>query len=95
MLNRSGPHGCRHRATEMPEVPITLDSIGLTSWAELYSKDPSEIIRLMSEKDVPVHAGDAFLAVLVVRSVADLAFAMGATIRCVSGRRAFRFSWAT
>ena len=54
---------------------ITLEAIGLKSWDQLYEKDPAEIIRLMSEKNVPLHPGDAFLAVLVVRSVADLAAA--------------------
>lgn len=54
---------------------ITLEAIGLRSWDQLYAKDPAEVIRLMSEKNVPLHPGDAFLAVLVVRSVADLATA--------------------
>jgi len=54
---------------------ITLEAIGLESWGQLYAKDPAEVIRLMGEKNVPLHPGDAFLAVLVVRSVADLAAA--------------------
>ena len=59
----------------MPDIPITLENIGLKTWQELYELDPAETIRRMSEHYVPLHAGDAFLAVLVVRGISDLGHA--------------------
>lgn len=55
-----------------PETPITLESVGLSTWSELYALDSAEIVRLMDEKKVPLHPGDAFLAVAVLRGVFDL-----------------------
>jgi len=49
-----------------------LNEMGLDSWAALFATDTAEVIRLMDEKSPSVHPGDAFLGVLVVRSVADL-----------------------
>jgi hypothetical protein len=48
-------------------TPVTLESIGLKTWAELYELDTSEVVRRMGERNVPLHAGDAFLAILVLR----------------------------
>lgn len=56
----------------MTPTPITLEAIGLKSWQELYALEPSEVLRRMSEQNVPLQSGDAFLAVLVLRGVADL-----------------------
>jgi hypothetical protein len=70
------PGGFRPRVTprswNMAPASITLETIGLDSWEALYDKPPRQVIRLMTDKNVPVHPGDAFLAVLVIRSVADL-----------------------
>lgn len=70
------------------ETPITLEAAGLTSWDDLYGLDPAEVIRRMGEKNVPVHPGDAFLAVLVVRAVSDLA---AASQRLDTAARFYRF----
>ena len=59
----------------MPETPITLETIGLETWQQLYELKPDETIRRMSEKYVPLHPGDAFLAVLIIRAVTDLILA--------------------
>lgn len=56
----------------MPEIPITLEALGLKSWDELYALDPADAIRTLSQRDVPLHPGDAFLAILAVKAVADL-----------------------
>ncbi len=61
----------------MPDIPITLENIGLKTWQELYELEPAETIQRMSEKYVPLHAGDAFLAVLVVRAITNLIGATG------------------
>jgi hypothetical protein len=45
------------------EVPVTLETVGVESYSQLYALPTT----------VPLHAGDAFLAVLVLRAVADLA----------------------
>jgi hypothetical protein len=50
--------------------PITLEAIGLNSWAELYALDSAELVEKLGR--VPLHAGDAFIAVMVLRGVADL-----------------------
>ncbi len=68
-------------------VPITLEAMGLESWEELYDLDSREVLRRMSERSVPLHAGDAFLAVLVLRTVADLA---AASIRLETAARFYR-----
>lgn len=52
--------------------PITLEAIGLKNYSELYDLDAAEAIRRIDEKGAPLHPGDAFLAVLVLRGVADL-----------------------
>jgi hypothetical protein len=56
----------------MPEIPVTLENIGLKTWQDLFDLEPTETVRRMSEKYVPLHAGDAFLAVLLVRAISDL-----------------------
>lgn len=73
----------------MTSPPITLEALGLETWDQLYAMDPKTVIARMSEKDVPVHAGDAFLAVLVVRSVVDLA---AASSRLDTAARFYRFA---
>jgi hypothetical protein len=55
------------------EVPVTLETVGVESYSQLYALPTAEVIRRLDEKTVPLHAGDAFLAVLVLRAVADLA----------------------
>jgi hypothetical protein len=55
----------------MAEAPITLETLGLRSWSELYELPSSEVVAKLDK--VPLHAGDAFLAVMVLRAVADLA----------------------
>jgi hypothetical protein len=52
--------------------PITLEAIGLNTYRELYALDTAEALRRIDDKRVPLHPGDAFLAVLVLRGVAEL-----------------------
>ena len=54
------------------EPLITLEAIGLKTLSELYELNPVEIVKRMDERNVPVHPGDAFLAVLLLRGVEDL-----------------------
>jgi hypothetical protein len=62
----------------MAEVPVTLEAVDVKTYSELYGLSTAEVIKRLDEKkkkgrDVPLHEGDAFLAVLVLRGVADLA----------------------
>jgi hypothetical protein len=60
---------------------ITLEALGLEKWSDLYEMDTAEVIRLMDEKNVPLHPGDTFLAVLVLRGVRELGQATSALDR--------------
>jgi hypothetical protein len=73
----------------MAETPITLQALGLESWSDLYALSPQEVLTQMSERDVPLHAGDAFLAVIVLRAVSDLA---AASSRLDAAARFYRFA---
>jgi hypothetical protein len=54
--------------------PVTLDAVDVDSYSELLALSPAEVVRRLDKKDeVPLHEGDAFLAVLVLRAVGDLA----------------------
>ncbi len=64
----------------MARLPVTLEAVGVRTYAELFELPTAEVIqRLDSQQvkggDIPLHSGDAFLAVLVLRGVADLAAA--------------------
>jgi hypothetical protein len=64
------------RLARMAEVPVTLEAVKVKSYSELFELPPSEVLRRLDAGTVvPLHEGDAFLAVLVLRSVADLASA--------------------
>jgi hypothetical protein len=49
-----------------------LEAVGVESYAEVYALDAAELLERIDERSVPLHPGDAFLAVLVLRAVADL-----------------------
>jgi hypothetical protein len=51
-------------------IPITLESLKLESFSQLYAMPSKEVVEKLDE--VPLHAGDAFLAVVVLRAVGDL-----------------------
>ncbi len=51
---------------------VVLEAVGVDSYAELGALDTAEVIRRMDERNAPLHPGDAFLAVLVLRGVAEL-----------------------
>jgi hypothetical protein len=70
------------------DTPVTLEAVGVKTWDELYALPSSEVIKRMSTRSVPLHAGDAFLAVLVMRAVADLA---AASQRLDTAARFYRF----
>lgn len=54
--------------------PVTLEAVDVQSYSELLALPPAEVVRRLDEKpEVPLHEGDAFLAVLVLRAVGDLA----------------------
>jgi hypothetical protein len=53
-------------------VPITLEAAGVRTYAELFDLPTEEVIRRLDEGGVPLHPGDAFLALLVLRGVAGL-----------------------
>jgi len=53
-------------------VPVVLEAVGVRSYADLYALPSEEVVRRLDEQDVPLHPGDAFLAVLVLRGVAEL-----------------------
>jgi len=57
----------------MVGIPVTLEAVGVESYSQLYALSTTEIIERLDKKAVPLHEGDAFLAVLVLRGVADLA----------------------
>jgi hypothetical protein len=60
-------------ASLMGHTPVTLEAVKVNSYAELFALPPAEVLqRLDAGSGVPLHEGDAFLAVLVLRSVADL-----------------------
>jgi hypothetical protein len=51
-----------------------LAAVKVKSYSELLELPPAEVVhRLDQQPEVPLHAGDAFLAVLVLRAVGDLA----------------------
>jgi hypothetical protein len=54
----------------MSRTPVTLEALGLRSLSDLYNADTDEIVASLDK--VPLHEGDAFLAVLVLRAVNDL-----------------------
>lgn len=51
---------------------VVLEAIGVESYAELYELNASEVLARIDAKRAPLHPGDAFLAVIVLRAVADL-----------------------
>jgi hypothetical protein len=53
-------------------VPITLETAGVKTYAELYGLPTPEVVKRLDDKQVPLHPGDAFLAVMVLRAVAEL-----------------------
>jgi hypothetical protein len=53
--------------------PVTLETAGIENYSELYAMPTADVLKRLDEKNVPLHEGDAFLAVLVLRAVADLA----------------------
>jgi hypothetical protein len=58
----------------MAKVPVTLEAVDVKSYSELFALSPAEVLRRLDAGTVvPLHEGDAFLAVLVLRGVADLA----------------------
>jgi hypothetical protein len=59
----------------MAQVPVTLEAVKVKSYSELFALEPDEVLRRLDAGSVPLHEGDAFLAVLVLRSVGDLASA--------------------
>jgi hypothetical protein len=56
----------------MPDQPITLETAGVKTYSDLYDMPTGKAIKLIDEKNVPLHAGDAFIAVLVLRGVREL-----------------------
>jgi hypothetical protein len=54
----------------MVPPPVTLEALGLVSYSQLYDLDSDDVVRRLDR--VPVHEGDAFLAVMVLRAVTDL-----------------------
>jgi hypothetical protein len=59
----------------MAQVPVTLEAVKVKTYSELFALEPDEVLRRLDAGSVPLHEGDALLAVLVLRSVADLASA--------------------
>jgi len=57
----------------MAHVPVSLEAVGVEKYSQLYALSTAEVINRLDEKAMPLHEGDAFLAVLVLRGVADLA----------------------
>jgi hypothetical protein len=57
----------------VPDTPAPLGAIGLETYSQLYELPIAEVIKRLDEKNAPLHAGDAFLAVLVLRGVLELA----------------------
>jgi hypothetical protein len=54
-------------------TPVPLEAVKVKSYSELFSLPTAEVVRRLDAKtEVPLHEGDAFLAVLVLRAVADL-----------------------
>jgi hypothetical protein len=51
---------------------VVLEAVGVNSYAELADLGTSEVIRRMDDRRPPLHPGDAFLAVLVLRAVSEL-----------------------
>ena len=61
----------------MANAPVTLEAAGVSTYSQLHALSTDEVIKRLDEHrerggDVPLHEGDAFLAVLVLRAVADL-----------------------
>jgi hypothetical protein len=63
-----GPNFAR---VERP-IPITLEAAGVRTYAELYDLPTDDVVRRLDEKQVPLHPGDAFLAVMLLRAVVEL-----------------------
>lgn len=51
-------------------TPVTLESLGLRTFQELYELPVAEVVARLDK--VPLHAGDAFLVVLALRSLAEV-----------------------
>ena len=52
---------------------VTLEAVDVDSYSELLSLSTDEVVRRLDAKpEVPLHEGDAFLAVLVLRAVGEL-----------------------
>ena len=49
-----------------------LTDLKLETWQDLYALSPAEVIRRMDDHDPSVAPSDAFLAVVALRSLADL-----------------------
>jgi hypothetical protein len=56
----------------MTYTNIVLDTIGVKSFTELGELDTAEVIQRVDERKTPLHPGDAFLGVLVLRGIGEL-----------------------
>lgn len=65
---------------------MTLEAVGVSSYRELYELGTEEVLERLTQRRVPLHEGDAFLAVLVLRAVGELREATAGLDRT---RRAF------
>ena len=68
--DRKPPAGREVRG--VPETPIILSIVGVKTYSELYRMPTAEVLRRIDEKGAPINPGDAFIAVLVLRSVREL-----------------------
>jgi hypothetical protein len=60
----------------MAEVPVPLEAVGVKSYSELLALPTAEVVRRLDDRMVvPLHEGDAFLAVLVLSGVGELSAA--------------------
>jgi hypothetical protein len=57
---------------EPQKTPIVLEAAGVKTYADLYELPVADVLKRLNERSVPLHPGDAFLAVLVLRAVAEL-----------------------
>jgi hypothetical protein len=63
----------RGTLSSVSELPVTLEAAGVKSYAELYALPLGDVLQRLDEgAGRTLHPGDAFLAVVVLRAVAEL-----------------------
>jgi hypothetical protein len=75
------------------KIAIPLETLELDGYSDLYAMPTAEALRKLDEKAAPLHEGDAFLGVLVLRAVKELETPPNALRRRLRALRRLPSAW--